>query len=336
MEAASAPFSSVMPTVDPERPRRGQWVAAALGWYAFAAGFLSFMGWVLDVRRLAAWGGAIAIQPNAALAATAAGAGLVLLAHGRRRSIVPLALLASLIGLATLFEHIAGLDLGIDALLTFGRPWSGATVAPGRMGPPASTSWSLLGFGLLAALGGRRARQIAAAVGLAVVSIGALSLVGYLFGANPLYAVARFTAIALQTATMIVAVGIGLVAMLPDSQPMRTLAEPSGAGLLARRALPFVILVPLVFGLLTVHGREANWFDRGLGIALLVLALIIAMSLVLWSCVAAVSAHERAAAAATWTVRQNEARFRRLADAMPQIVYVLDADGDVTFINQQS
>jgi PAS domain S-box-containing protein len=304
-------------------------IAAAFGWYALAAGLLSLLGWVLDVRRLTSWGGAISIQPNAALAATAAGAGLALLAHGFRRPVVPLAILCGLIGLLTLFEHATGVNLGIDAPLTLGRSWGGAaTMAPGRMGLPASISWSLLGLGLLAALGGPRARQAAAFLGLTVLAIGALPFIGYLFGANPLYAVARFTAIALQTATMMVAVGIGLVAALPDSQPMRTFLERSGAGLLARRALPFVIVIPLVLGLLAVRGREAEWFDRGMGFGLLVLALIIAMSAVLWWCVRAVSAHERA-------LEANEARFRRLADAMPQIVYVLGPDGEVTFINQQ-
>ncbi|HWB41852.1 MAG TPA: PAS domain S-box protein, partial [Gemmatimonadales bacterium] len=275
-------------------------------------------------------------QPNAALGVAAAGAGLVLLAYRRRRLVVPFAALCGLIGFATLLEHLSGIDFGVDATLTFGRPWGGAaTVAPGRMGPPASVALSLLGIGLLASLGGRPARQAAAVLGLLVLVLGVHPFIGYLFGADPLYTVARATAIALQTATMIVALGVGLMAALPDSQPMRTLLEPSGAGLLARRALPFVIVVPVVLGLLVLRARETGWFDRGLSFAVLVLALIITMSAVLWWCVRAVSAHERALAAAVRTVGENEARFRRLADAMPQIVYVLDADGEVSFINQQ-
>ena len=112
MAASRATSSSTSPIPGAEPSGRGLGVAAALGWYALVAGLLSFAGWVLDVRRLSAWGGAISIQPNAALAAAAAGAGLVLLAHGRRRSVVPFAALSSLIGLATLFEHTAGIDLG--------------------------------------------------------------------------------------------------------------------------------------------------------------------------------------------------------------------------------
>jgi two-component system, cell cycle sensor histidine kinase and response regulator CckA len=296
---------SSMPVAGSERHRRAMWVAAALGWYALAMGLVAFAGWVFDVRRLTAWGGGISIQPNTALAAVAAGAGLVLLTQGRGRAVVPLGTLCALIGLATLFEHASGIHLGIDALLTFGRPWaSTATVAPGRMGPPAATSLSLLGIGLLAARGGRGARQTAAALGLATVTISALSIIGYLFGANSLYAVAPLTAIALPTTTMIVAVALGLVTALPDSQPMRTLLEPSGAGLLARRALPLIIVVPLLLGLLRLHGQQAGWYDTGMGTALLVLALIVGMSAVLWWGMGAVSAHERALAAAEEQVRQ--------------------------------
>jgi PAS domain S-box-containing protein len=310
--------------------------AISVGMYAFAAGLLSFMGWVLDVRRLTSWAGGISMQPNTTLAAAAAGAALVLLTRGRRPFAAAFALLAGLIGLATLFEHMSGIDLGIDALLAFGRPWTGtATVAPGRMGPPAAISFLLLGLGLLSALGGARARQTAAALGLATVAIGMLSLIGYIFGADPLYSVAPLTGIALQTSTMTIGVGLGLVAAAPDCQPMRALLEPSGAGLLARRALPFILVLPVVLGVLLLRGETARVFDAGLGTAFLVLGLIIMMSVGLWWSVGAVAGRERALAAINRTLGESEVRFHRLADAMPQIVSVLNADGQVTFVNQQ-
>ena len=299
------------------------------GGYAIAAGLLSFLGWALGVHRLTSWGGGISMQPNTAVAATAAGAALVLLTRGRRPFATAFALLAGLIGLATLFEHMSGVDLGIDALLTFGRPWAGtATVAPGRMGPPAAASMILLALGLLSALGGKGARPAAPGLGLATVAIGTLSLIGYIFGADPLYSIAPLTGIALQTSTMTIAVGLGLVAAVPQCDPMRALLESSGAGLLARRALPFILMLPVALGLLLLRGQTARLFDPGMGTALLVLGLIIMMSVGLWWSVGAVAGRERA-------LRDSEARFHRLADAMPQIVRVLNVDGQVTFVNQQ-
>jgi two-component system, cell cycle sensor histidine kinase and response regulator CckA len=314
-------------------PRR---LAMALGVYALVAGTLSFLGWAGDVRRLTDWiDNGISIQPNTAIGAMAAGAALVLLPRFGRIS-APFALLAGLIGTATLFEHLTGTDLGIDTLLTFGRNWgAGATVAPGRMGLPGSTSWMLLGTGLLLALGGTGSRQQAAALALAGTVIGALSLIGYLFGADPLYSLPRLTAVAGQTSTLILAVSLGLLAALPDRQPTRMLLEDSAAGLLIRRALPLVVALPLVLGLLVLRGREAELYDRGMAFALLVLALVLLTSLGLWWSAAAVAAHERALAAANHAVRESEQRFRRLADAMPQIVFTAEPDGRIGFTNQQ-
>jgi signal transduction histidine kinase len=62
-----------------------------------------------------------------------------------------------------------------------------------------------------------------------------------------------------------------------------------------------------------IQGRQAERFDRGMAYSLLVLALIIAMTAVLWWCVGAVWAHERALVDANRTVRENEARFRQIA-----------------------
>ncbi|HEX5386420.1 MAG TPA: PAS domain S-box protein [Gemmatimonadales bacterium] len=317
--------------------RRSQRIAAALGAYALAGGALSLAGWVADIRRLTDWvDRGISIQPTTAVAAMAAGAALILFTRDRRRSSASFAVLAGLIAIATLFEHVSGVSLGIDTLLTFGRPWANvATVEPGRMGLPATSSWILLGAGLVLAQRGERARGTAAAMGVAATLIAALSLIGYLFGADPLFSLPRLTAVAGQTSTLILAVALGLLAALADRQPMRMLLEHSASGLLARRALPAVIGLPVVLGLLVLRGRAAGLYDRGMGFALLVLGLVVIMSAGLWSCAAAVAAHERALAAASHALRENEQRFRRLADAMPQIVFTTDPDGRIAFTNQQ-
>ncbi len=66
------------------------------------------------------------------------------------------------------------------------------------------------------ATGGKRMRHTAAFLALIPLSVSSLSIVGYWFGASELYGVARYTDIAWQTATIIAALGIGVVAALPD------------------------------------------------------------------------------------------------------------------------
>lgn len=59
------------------------------------------------------------------------------------------------------------------------------------------------------------------------------SLVGYLFGARNFYAIPWLSAIALQTATMLLALAVGLIVSVPEHQPMLLLCERSIAGTMA-------------------------------------------------------------------------------------------------------
>jgi signal transduction histidine kinase/CheY-like chemotaxis protein len=251
-------------------------VAVGLGLYAAVVGLTSFVGWVADLRRLTDWyNSGISIQPNTTIAAMAAGAAVVSLALDKRRAAAALGLLAGVIGAMTVIQYVVNVDLGVDALLLFGRPWGRlGAVAPGRMGPPAATSFTLLGIGLLFAAGILRFRPLAPAFGLMVAGIATLSLMGYIFKASVLYTVPRLTTIAFQTSTVLFALGMGLVAALPEEQPIRLLRDPGAAGLLARRALPFIIVLPVVLGFLVEKGVIAGLYDPRMGTATLVAMLI--------------------------------------------------------------
>lgn len=183
-------------------PARAPWVAIAPGLYAAVIGLTSFIGWVADLRRLTDWyNSGISIQPNTTIAAMAAGAAVVSLALDKRRAAAAWGLLAGVIGAMTVLQFVLNVDLGVDALLLFGRPWGRlGAVAPGRMGPPAATSFTLLGIGLIFAAGIPRFRQLAPAFGLMVAGIATLSLMGYIFKASVLYTVPRLTTIAFQPA----------------------------------------------------------------------------------------------------------------------------------------
>src|SRR5207244_9012024 len=110
----------------------------------------------------------------------------------------------TVIAILTLVEHISGVSFGIDTLI-LNRPWGQrASAAPMRMGLPASTSFTILGIALLLATSfARRARQIASVLAVAPVGIASMSLVGYLFGADQLFGIARLTVIALQSCMML-------------------------------------------------------------------------------------------------------------------------------------
>lgn len=274
--------------------RAVQRVLLIVGSYIALAGVTSLLGWAADVPRLTAWdNNGISIQPNATIAATAAGVALMLIAGGYTRLSSGLGVFVAAIGAATIFEYVSGVALGIDTLLMFDRPWGRRGVmVPGRMGPPRAFSWTLIGTALILLRGTYESRRAAAVLGVLSMSVAALSLTGYMFGADLLYSLPTVTVIAFQTATIVFASGLGILFDAPEIQPVRLLLDNSAAGGLMRRLLPILVTMPVVLGFFGLAGQEAGLYDTRMGTAMLVLALIVLLCAVLWWAARAVQEHE--------------------------------------------
>ena len=246
-------------------------VAPILALYPLVGGLLSFAGWALDVPRLTDWeGDGISIQPNASLAAAGASLAVLLIVAGRSAAAALVAAAVAVIGALTLFENVSGLALGIDEFLLFDREWgTGGTTAPGRMGTPSSLSWALLGASLLATTGrlGLAARRYAPWAAVIPLAVAGFAMLGYLYDSSRLYAIPGVTAIALQTATFILAASVATIACSPHG-PRELFADSGPAGIAARRLLPVVVLVPLLTGSLRLAGERAGLYDTAFGVAL--------------------------------------------------------------------
>jgi signal transduction histidine kinase/CheY-like chemotaxis protein len=261
-------------------------IVAALGWYAFVGALASLLGWATDTPWLTDWDrNGISIQPNATVAAMSAAAGLLSLGWGHRPLATVLGAFVAFLGASVLFQHVSRVDLGIDTLLMFGRTWGRTSVAsPGRMGPPGAISWTIIGVALVITSRAENPARSATApfLGLATAGIASLSLVGYLYGAKSLYSVPSATAIALQTATFIFAISLGLVIASYERDPMRLLFDAGPAGALLRRIVPAIVLIPIGIGFIRVLAERAGVFESAFGSALRTLIEIGLFVSLLW------------------------------------------------------
>lgn len=303
--------------------------------YAFAGGAVSLLGWVADVPRLTDWdNSSISTQPNTAVAAVAASIAVFLLGSGRKRAALAFGSIVAAIGITSILQLAFKIDLGINTLLLFDRPWghTGA-VSPGQMGAPASLSWSLIGTGLVLAsiFGVERHAVRFAATALSVLSAGiaALSLTGYLYGSAPLYSIPLFTVIAVQTASFILAVAVALLFCVPDAGPAKLLTEGSAAGLTARRVIPAIIIVPVVLGYVMLEGEKEGLYDLAFGTAVRTLVETALLLLLLAWTAQAVRRQSRIA-------EERQQNLKGLADAMPQVAWIADNHGNVRYYNDRA
>jgi PAS domain S-box-containing protein len=315
------------------------YVCAFAGAYAVIGGLLSFLGWAAGITALTDWWGTgITIKANAALATLATGSALIgtMFLPAARRWVIAFALFAASLGGLTLFEHVTGWNLGIDTLLFDETPGSPATVAPGRMGPPASASFLTLGVALVLFTGSPRARAISSGLAFAVLAIALLSLTGYAYGAEAAYTIPRYTGIAIHTATMIAALGVGLIAAHRDSRFIRTLTEESAAGVLARRLAPPALVVPLVVGWLRVEGQRRGWYEYAFGAALRSVFEFTVLAGFLWWSVQAIRVRELRQQRAEAERRASEQRLTHTLENMSDAFVTLDAHWRFNYVNAEA
>src|SRR5262245_42368277 len=95
-------------------------VVVVLGFYTLLGCLTSFLGWAVDVPVLSDWDlDGIAIQPNATVAAMAAGAALIALVLHRPRATAALGGVVLALCALTMLEYLTGTSFGIDTPLTF-------------------------------------------------------------------------------------------------------------------------------------------------------------------------------------------------------------------------
>ncbi len=243
---------------------------------AVAIGSLALVGWLTGELRLASIGpGMPPTKANAATAFVLLGVASLLRlgASDRRQAIVgtALAIVAGLIGAATLVEYLTDVDLRIDQLLI--ADTSGVGSHPGRMAFYVTIAIPLLAAAV--ALHGSRGPAGRVRWGLAVVAvaIGYISVLGLWYGA--MEAATGFgmgPEVALPAALAVLALGIGGLACLHEPSPSAELSRSSPGGTVSR-AIVIAGLVGLpVVGWLRLVGQNAGLYTGPFGVVITVAA----------------------------------------------------------------
>jgi PAS domain S-box-containing protein len=316
-------------------------VSVATAIYAILGGLVTFAGWSLDIVRLTDWNNdGISMFPNTALCAVLGGTALILLAFGRdvpwrRNAARVLGLCIALVGGLTMIEHMADVNLGIDTLLSAKTWGQRASTSPMRMGPPASVSFLILGSAICLSTFGAESRRFGSELAVLVAMIASLSLIGYWFGADQLFGIARITGIAWQSSTMLLALSIGLMASVAEHGIVAALRRNDAGGTVLRRLILPIIIVPLGLGWLRLIGQEAGLFDLAFGTAIRTVGEIVLLFCLLWWTANGISAHARAAREADEERRESELRFRVMTDAAPVLMWMTDTNKGLTWVNKQ-
>ena len=268
-------------------------------------------GWFFDIESLKTVYGPITMKTNTAIALLFCG--IALWSHSRGSWTVTTACAAAPIAIAaaTLSQHLAGWDLGIDQLLFTEPPGAAATASPNRMGPHASISLIFAGTAVLilrrATPRSVRVVQVLSFTGLAFSLV---AITGYAYGATELFGIAQYTGIALHTAVALLVLHLGIVAASVQFGAVATFAEEGAAGTVLRRLAVPVIALPLLLGYLMVVARQRGLLDAGLAMAAFAVSVIVLLLATIWQTAAVINTSDRERRRA----REDAERAHKLKD----------------------
>jgi diguanylate cyclase (GGDEF)-like protein len=302
-------------------------IAAGLGLAAAMLGAIGLASWVLDLAPLRALLDKYAtIGANTGLGLLAGGLALFAFAALPRENRIGLvlrrggALLASLIGLLTLIEHFARIDLGIDQLLA-ADPRTTADLFPGRMPQAVAMGFVLYG---LATLFIPRAPAWSFWTGFVLTMIGFLIAlfvcVAFLLAPDSLYAFPWFAAVSAQASLAFLALFLGVMFAIPDRGWPRIVMTDKFGGYMARRLLPPVAVLPLAILWLSQKGGEFGFYPEALGEYVAAVALLLALAtIVIIACgrLNVIDKHRRAVEEGRQRAHAATVRMREIAEMDP-------------------
>ncbi|MFL5273912.1 MAG: ATP-binding protein [Anaeromyxobacteraceae bacterium] len=240
--------------------------------------------WLLGIPPRWAARGIVTTKTNMALAQLLAGASLLLLRGGRRtpaRRLVAVAAssLVLLIGALTLFELASGVDLGIDQLIATEPAEALQTMGRNRMGPLGAVGLTLLGVGLLALAWRRR---VSVWFGAALSCLVLVPTVGFFYGITALYRSTQAMIIAWPTVVALLALGLGLAFADAEDGTVPVLWRDDAGGVLLRRMLLPVALLPIVIGFFGVAGERRGLYSRLVGTGMFAVSLSVLSVVLVW------------------------------------------------------
>lgn len=245
---------------------------------------LGLCGWVFDVPALRSiFPGLGSMKPNTAAAILGVGGALWAQVTGHRRLALAGAMISLVIGASTLFEHLSGVDLGIDTLLVPAHLAGSKEAA--RLSLNASFSLLLGGLSvMILPQRHRAARALVQASGLIIGTVGFVGASSYLFSANSLRDVAGYGSMALHSATSFILLGSALLLLTAEHGVLRPLTQDTAAGAAARRLLPLLLITPTVLGWVRLFGQRQGLYGTEFGLSLMVTSCTLVLSaLALWN-----------------------------------------------------
>jgi len=252
-------------------------------------GCADLWGWAFNIGLLTTVvPGLVTMKPNAAAGLMLSAISLWLLLPGvtrprRVHAAQFLALVVTLLGIATLSQYLFSVNLGIDQLLFKDLNVSVGTTAPGRMAPTTATALLAIGLALLLLdWKTRRGRWLSQAFSLGSGLIALTAFNGYVYNAVASTRIFLFTQVAINTTFCLLLLSAALLFARPRTGISNDLTAKGSGSVMARRLLPAILVVPISLGWILLREQKGGWYGSEVGLALYATSSVVVLAALVW------------------------------------------------------
>jgi two-component system, chemotaxis family, sensor kinase Cph1 len=238
-----------------------------------------------------------------------------------------------IVGSLTLFEHLFGLDMGIDQLLASEPLGATSTSSPNRIGLPGSLSLTILGAGFLFLLADKK--RPATLSGLIVFAINLVPASGYLLNIGIFYSNTGLTAIAWPTVLALMLSGLGLIFIKPGKDLKNLITGDAPGDILIRRLMPAIILIPPVVGFVIIHGEELINYDSTTSTGIQVVILILVFALITFRIRNIINRINTSRKFSENSLRESEKKYRLIFETANEGIWITDSNRITIMVNQR-
>lgn len=191
--------------------------------------------------------------------------------------------LVALIGVVKLLEYIAGTGPHLDQILFASSLREAEAGGVNAMAPNTAFCFLLTGISLLLRnRAGAAPRHLRGAGALLVAALSLSALLGYLYGAKPLYGIAALIPMAMHTALTFFCLSTALIVSDTSYGLAAVFRSRRSGGFIARRLLPASTLAIIGLGWFRLQGQQLGLYSSETGVALMTTMAVFMLVAMVW------------------------------------------------------
>jgi two-component system cell cycle sensor histidine kinase/response regulator CckA len=307
-------------------------ILIAIGSFVVITGSLVLSGWLLDVPSLITilpWSAPMSM--NSSICFLLLGTCVLLSCLSsvdRPRLRLAIAALVTLLGLLTFAHYCFGVSSSLEWLLVKTFATKAGARFPVRMSVMSSVSFTCLGAAVMTdcLVRGRDRTMIFQSLTVLVMTLAYVTLIGHIYSITVLKNFGQPKTIAIPTTINLLLLPMAILLNRPNEGLMSLVLSRLTGGLVLRRFLVFILLVPFLAG-----GIVSDIFQRGLlslpeSILLIVTGTTFTLSCLLILNALTINRGEAEKVRIMRVLEESENRYRRLVENTPDLVYRIEFD----------